>query len=105
MCPNSRPKEPLPHCYYREPVKVHIMSDPGHAWASVTINDLAQVGLSPSDFSPYSYRRGDVCALEEDCDLPIYLRALRRHHIPIDVRTYTTNKPAPCRKWSPINVL
>jgi len=101
MCPNSKPREAEP-CFYREPITVHIMSDPGHSWASVTIGDLARVGLSPSDFSRYSYRRGEVCALEEDCDLPIYLQALKRHHIPIDVRTYTTNSPAPCRKWNPI---
>lgn len=43
-------------------------ADPGHAWLAVPVTDLASVGLTRQDFSEYSYIKGDVVYLEEDCD-------------------------------------
>lgn len=43
-------------------------SDPGHGWLEVNILDLADVGLGPESFTQFSYRKGDTCYLEEDCD-------------------------------------
>ena len=42
--------------------------DPGHGWLEVQASDLAEVGASASDFSAYSYRKGNRFFLEEDCD-------------------------------------
>jgi hypothetical protein len=51
------------------------IEDPGHGWLEVTTTDLALVGLKSTDFSRYSYRRGNVLYLEEDCDAPRFLEA------------------------------
>jgi hypothetical protein len=48
-------------------------ADPGHAWLQVEWYDLKAVGLNPSDFSRYSYRRGNTFYLEEDCDAGKFL--------------------------------
>lgn len=53
-------------------------SDPGHAWLEVSVQKLWSVGLRPQDFSVYSYRRGDRCFLEEDCDAPLFLETYRK---------------------------
>ncbi|NDB69442.1 MAG: hypothetical protein EB015_15835 [Methylocystaceae bacterium] len=50
------------------------ISDPGHAWLKVNTRDLFALGLTPGDFSSYSYRRGDDLYLEEDCDASLFIQ-------------------------------
>lgn len=52
-------------------------SDPGHGWLEVTTEDIADVGLALEDFSSFSYRRGNTCFLEEDCDAPLFQNAYK----------------------------
>ena len=52
-------------------------TDPSHGWLIVTLADLAAVGLTEADISPYSYRNGDCAALEEDCDASTFIEAYR----------------------------
>lgn len=53
------------------------VSDPGHAWLSVSIADVEKVGLSPKSFSNYSYVSRDTnrLYLEEDCDAVVFIKA------------------------------
>ena len=55
-----------------------IISDNGHAWGIVSIEQLKAVRLSLDDISDYSYKtpNGEILALEEDSDLPKYLNKL-----------------------------
>jgi hypothetical protein len=55
------------------------VSDPGHAWLSVSVGDIAKVGLSARSFSNYSYvsRDSNRFYLEEDCDAGVYIKAYR----------------------------
>lgn len=50
-------------------------TDPGHGWLEVRYTDIAQLGLTPGMFSPYSYRRGEWFFLEEDCDATLFILA------------------------------
>ena len=49
-------------------------TDPGHGWLAVPDVELALLGLSGS-ISGYSYQRGSVVYLEEDCDMSKFLEA------------------------------
>lgn len=51
------------------------ISDPGHGWLKVTVKDLMDLKLSPTDFSSYSYRNNDALYLEEDQDAGIFINA------------------------------
>lgn len=51
-------------------------ADPGHGWAKVKKSELAKLQIAEL-ISPYSYERGEYAYLEEDCDLSIYLAALK----------------------------
>jgi hypothetical protein len=51
--------------------------DPGHGWLLVTRSDLAAVGLTESDITPYSYQSGGWLALEEDCDAGTFIEAYK----------------------------
>jgi len=55
-------------------------TDPGHGWLEVSFTELHKVGLTPGDFSAYSYQKGSVVYLEEDCDAAIFLRAYEAVH-------------------------
>ena len=48
-----------------------------HGWLIVTPDELAAVGLSEADITPYSYRRGDHLGLEEDEDAQTFLAAYK----------------------------
>lgn len=59
-------------------------TDNAHAWLEVSTSDLAAVGMTPADFSPYSYadRRGatPVYYLEEDCDATKFIVAWEKRN-------------------------
>lgn len=58
----------------------YFYSDPGHGWLAVNYDDIADVGLTIDQFSPYSYVRRDVLYLEEDCDAGLFIAAYRAKH-------------------------
>jgi hypothetical protein len=42
--------------------------DAGHGWVAVKRSVLEKLGVT-KDISKYSYQRGKMCYLEEDCDM------------------------------------
>ncbi len=76
------------------------ITDPGHGWLLVTVQQAAELSLHPSDFSKYSYRMGDVLALEEDCDMALFLNAYEAHNhgVPL-IRAKHVDHDAPMRSW------
>jgi hypothetical protein len=83
-----------------EPRTFTYLQDPGHGWLIVSRGDLAQAGMSPADFSACSYVRGDTLALEEDCDMPRFLKRLDERGIPYRLREHHTGADAHVRRWA-----
>jgi hypothetical protein len=83
-----------------EPRTFTYLQDPGHGWLIVGRGDLAEAGLSPADFSPCSYVRGDTLALEEDCDMPRFLKRLDELGIPYRLCEQHTNTEGHVRRWA-----
>jgi len=83
-----------------EPRTFTYLQDPGHGWLIVSHGDLAGAGMSPADFSLCSYVRGDTLALEEDCDIPRFLKRLDERGIPYRLREQHTNGDAHVRRWT-----
>lgn len=54
-------------------------SDPGHGWAKCKREVLNNLGIA-NKVSPYSYQRGEYVYLEEDCDYPLLVDALRQRN-------------------------
>ena len=55
-------------------------NDPGHGWIEVQWTDLKALNLNPTDFSRYSYRKGNTFYLEEDCDASKFVEAYQAKH-------------------------
>ena len=49
--------------------------DPGHAWLEVGMDEIKRLGIEDR-ISRYSYVNGRFAYLEEDCDAPLFLRAM-----------------------------
>lgn len=52
-------------------------SDPGHAWLEVPRSLLRELGIE-SKISNFSYQKGQMVYLEEDCDYAVFVRAMRQ---------------------------
>jgi hypothetical protein len=83
-----------------EPRTFTYLQDPGHGWLIVSRADLAAAGLSPADFSSCSYVRSDTLALEEDCDMPCFLKRLDERGIAYRLREQHTGADAHVRRWA-----
>lgn len=86
-------------------VIIQAIADPGHAWLMVGTPALEAAGLTPADFSTYSYRNPDVdwFALEEDCDMPLFLEAYTAATGNTARIEVTHVQATPIRSWPSIN--
>lgn len=75
------------------------LQDPAHGWLLVSHADLQSVGLSPADFSCCSYVNRELYALEEDCDMPVFIRRLEARAIAYQLVEQHTNHDAYVRRW------
>ena len=48
-------------------------SDPSHGWLEVDEIELKQLGINSGAFTDYSFRKGHILYLEEDCDASKFL--------------------------------
>jgi len=69
-------------------------TDPGHGWLEVPVNMIKLLGIADK-ISEFSYRRADKVYLEEDCDLPVFLEAMRNQlgSTPTWIERFTENTP------------
>ena len=74
------------------------IEDPGHGWLEVPITELHRLGIA-GQVSSYSYRKGDMAYLEEDCDAGLFLDAKRALGEPLRV-TEVYQDPTPVRNYA-----
>ena len=51
-----------------------LYSDPGHGWLAVKRAELENLGIIDK-ISSYSYQKGKMVYLEEDCDMGTFIKA------------------------------
>jgi hypothetical protein len=66
-------------------MKLSFYSDPGHGWLAVPLELLDRLQLLDR-VSGYSYLRGRLAPLEEDCDASLFLAAARDAGIAVTFR-------------------
>lgn len=54
----------------------YFYDDPGHGWLAVPRKLLLELGIA-AQITHYSYQRNETVYLEEDCDYPVFLEALK----------------------------
>lgn len=64
--------------------KAHYYCDGGHGWLQVSLKDLEALGIA-KDISSCSYQQNKFAYLEEDCDMGIYIWAMRAKGYNVDI--------------------
>jgi hypothetical protein len=54
-------------------------TDPGHGWLEVPRKMLTELGID-GEITGYSYQRGGLAYLEEDCDAVAFVKAYQDKH-------------------------
>jgi len=61
-------------------LKLQYFTDPGHGWLKVKKADLIDFDIA-NKVSAFSYMRTDFAYLEEDCDMSLFIDALKQRGI------------------------
>ena len=81
-------------------MRLHYYEDPGHGWVKTTVKTLESLGLSDK-ITRFSYREGNTVYLEEDCDAPQLVRALKDKGIEVEWVEHFTNNQSRIRYKQP----
>ena len=74
--------------------------DPGHGWLKVPIKDLVVLGIA-GKITRYSYVKGKYAYLEEDCDAPLFIKALKERNQEPRIEDHTANSSSSIRGYQP----
>lgn len=76
----------------------HEVRDPGHSWLKVPMKELDRLGIA-DDISSYSYQKGDMAYLEEDCDAGVFIQARVARMEPVKIKEFTRQRMSKIRKY------
>ena len=80
-------------------ITLKFYSDPAHGWLAVKRELLYDLGIA-AKVSFYSYEKGKTVYLEEDCDMPILIKALDERGIGVHLEERHTDRLSPIRNYN-----
>ena len=83
-------------------MRLNFYEDPGHGWLAVPLTLLDRLGLL-DQISSYSYMRGALAHLEEDCDYSRFAAAMRDAGMVFAVREHHTDNRSRIRNYDPFS--
>jgi hypothetical protein len=78
---------------------LQFIEDPGHGWLEVPIAQVHALGIT-NKISGYSYRKGTMAYLEEDCDFSTFITAFREQYGTEPKWTRVYQDPTPIRQYA-----
>ena len=82
--------------------KLTFYADPAHGWLEVDLLDCIDLDIADK-ISRYSYTKGTVVYLEEDCDAGLFLDSAKNQGWTINIKeTYQENTPI--RNYQPFKI-
>jgi hypothetical protein len=75
-----------------------VYSDPGHGWVKVPLKLLEELEIRDK-ITPYSYRRGNFGFLEEDCDAPRFVAAMKARGVTVKFRSHIGDRLSRIRSY------
>ena len=79
-------------------ITLNFHNDGGHGWLECNRELISSAGIEQA-ISSYSYQRGNDVYLEEDCDMPLLLDALRKRSIGVVVNDIYQDE-SPVREYA-----
>lgn len=78
-------------------MKFRFIEDPGHSWLEIPRKFLYDLGIA-GQISQYSYQRGEMVYLEEDCDAYVFLQTMKDLGRPVETESVYQD-PTPIRRY------
>lgn len=78
-------------------LKLKSFSDSGHGWLGIKRKDIPTSILSK--ISDFSYQRGAMVYLEEDCDASLLVNYLKSQNIPFEIVKMKYSHRSPIRSY------
>jgi hypothetical protein len=75
------------------------LQDPGRGWLQVPMTEIRKLGLAQK-ISDCSFRKGGDAFLEEDCDMSLFIKALRTTGQEFKLNEVHTDDDSPVRSYS-----
>ncbi len=75
-------------------------TDPGHGWVEAPLALIHELGLT-SKITPYSYQRGGMVYLEEDCDAGELIAEMKARGMSYDIQVVNSNHDSFVRSLRP----
>jgi hypothetical protein len=85
-------------------MEIKFFADPAHGWGEVPMSMIKELGIADK-ISHYSYMKGEMAYLEEDCDLSLFINALEAKGVPYEFAEFSTNYDSPVRRYQSYKVL
>lgn len=79
-------------------MKIKFYSDPGHGWGAVKRRVLDELGISDR-ITHFSFQKGQIVYLEEDCDLPTLVTKLALNSVVVEYEQHSTDRRSPIRSY------
>lgn len=83
-------------------MRLDFYEDPGHGWLAVPLALLDRLDLLDK-VSSYSYMRGQLAHLEEDCDYSLFAAAMRDAGLSFSLRERHTDNQSRIRSYEPFS--
>lgn len=80
-------------------MKFRFIHDDGHGWVEVPMALIEILDLK-GKISNYSYRKGTMAYLEEDCDASALVQALKQENITYEFEDVIHHGSSPVRSYS-----
>lgn len=77
---------------------LHFYADPRHGWLKVPLKDLDKLSIRDK-ISECSYYRGEFAYLEEDCDMLMYIYAMRALGHKVNIVYHSSNRSSVVRNF------
>ena len=74
-------------------------SDPGHGWGQVSHSLIERLGIA-NKISGWSYMDAHSAYLEEDCDLPLFIKEAKNAGFEIEFYERSVDYDSPIRNYS-----
>jgi len=84
-------------------MKYLFFSDPGHGWLKVPLRLLQTLGIA-GKVTRYSHQRRDYAYLEEDCDAPLFIRAMEQRGVKVEFTERIADRSSRIRSYPPYSV-
>ena len=83
-------------------ITLDFFMDPGHGWLKVNLGTFKRFAaklIEDEAISRYSYMTNNAVFLEEDADMPKFMRHMQEQGVEVEIRDHNSNRDSRIRSY------